>query len=313
MSKNSMKFLTLTIMMTLAVASISSAAGVGTTGAQFLKIGVGSRPAGMGGAFSALADDINAIYYNPAGLVSQRGKQASASYIQYFQGVTIGFLGYSQGVCENSAFGVGLNYLTVSGIERRATDLDTATDTFGANDMALYFSYANSKLLEGISKGLSFGANVKVIRQTIDTNAAQSFAADIATLYNSPSKKFSAAFGIYNLGTAVKFVDTGDPLPLDVRLGLACHVNNSFVVAADIDDYLVDGLINGSLGAEYAFNKIISARAGYKMSTEANKLGGLSGLGTGLGINVWGAQLDYAFVPFGDLSDTHRISISTKF
>ena len=36
-----------------------------------LKSGLGARPLGMGGAFTAVSDDINAIYYNPAGLSGQ--------------------------------------------------------------------------------------------------------------------------------------------------------------------------------------------------------------------------------------------------
>ncbi|NMB65229.1 MAG: hypothetical protein GYA16_10230, partial [Spirochaetes bacterium] len=38
----------------------------GTSGADFLEIGVGSRPLGMGEAFTAEVGDVNAIYYNPA-------------------------------------------------------------------------------------------------------------------------------------------------------------------------------------------------------------------------------------------------------
>lgn len=45
-----------------------STSKVGTTVAQFLKIGAGARPISMGGAYTALADDINSIYWNPAGL-----------------------------------------------------------------------------------------------------------------------------------------------------------------------------------------------------------------------------------------------------
>ena len=41
---------------------------VGTTAFAFTKIGVGARPVAMGGAFVGLADDITALYYNPAGL-----------------------------------------------------------------------------------------------------------------------------------------------------------------------------------------------------------------------------------------------------
>ena len=50
---------------------IASAYGVnktGTTSAKFLSIGVGSNAVGMGGAYTAVADDATAMYWNPAGL-----------------------------------------------------------------------------------------------------------------------------------------------------------------------------------------------------------------------------------------------------
>ena len=307
-----------TLIVMLAAAGLAlgecSAAGVGTTGAQFLKIGPGARAVAMGGAFSAVADDLNAIYWNPAGLAEQHSKQASASYIQYFQGVNIGFLSYSQEAFNRGTLGVALNYLTVGDIERRTTDIDVKEGTFGASDMALYISYAESKVSEKLLKGLSVGANLKIIKQTIDTESAQSFALDAAALYKTPVKGLTAALGVYNAGTQVKFVDEGDPLPLDIRLGCAYRMfNNNLLVAADVDDYINDGRTYTEVGAEYALGKIFCLRGGYKFGMDTAALGGSAGLGVGMGINVWGIAFDYAFVPFGELTDTNRISISTKF
>ncbi|MBN1638193.1 MAG: UPF0164 family protein, partial [Ignavibacteriales bacterium] len=46
---------------------------VGTTAANFLKIGAGARAIGMGGAYTALSDDIYSVYYNPAGIARTEG------------------------------------------------------------------------------------------------------------------------------------------------------------------------------------------------------------------------------------------------
>jgi len=289
------------------------AGGVGTTAAQFLKIGVGARALAMGGAFSAISDDLSAIYWNPAGLATQKKKQATASYSQYFQGIKIGFMGYSQKSIKNGVLGIGLNYLTIDGIDRRTGDTDANEGTFGANDMALYISYAKKDLFESV-KGLKLGANLKIIRQTIDATTANSYALDLGALYDTPVKKLTAGFGIYNLGTEVKFINDADPLPLEARVGFAYRMlNDSLVAAVDLQDYVTDQRMYEQAGVEYTYKKSISIRGGYKLGMDSSSLGGMAGMSAGVGFNIWGVQLDYAFVPYGELDDTHRLTISTKF
>src|SRR6202140_5251867 len=57
--------------------------------AAFLDTGFGARPVGMGGAFTAIADDSNAPLYNPAGLVQVQWNEMSAMYSQLFSGLTL--------------------------------------------------------------------------------------------------------------------------------------------------------------------------------------------------------------------------------
>src|ERR1041384_8654190 len=57
--------------------------------AAFLDTGWGARPVGMGGAFTAIADDSNSPLYNPAGLVQVQWNEISAMYAQLFSGLTL--------------------------------------------------------------------------------------------------------------------------------------------------------------------------------------------------------------------------------
>ncbi|MBD3270919.1 MAG: PorV/PorQ family protein [Elusimicrobia bacterium] len=309
----------LSLMIAQGMAAIGFAGGVGTTGAQFLKIGTGARPIGMGQAFMAVADDLNALYYNPAGLAQQYERQATASYLRYFQDVSIGFLGYSQPLGEGT-FGVGLNYLYVGGIEKRRLvsdggvgDSDVPEDKFGAYDAALSLSYADQELLGRYVEGLDVGFNVKIIRQEIDTEDANSVAIDLATLYRTGITDLNMSLGVYNIGPEVKFVEEGDPLPFGVGFGMSYRMlNRKLLIAGDVLDYVIDERFYGDIGLEYSLIEVMALRAGYRFGMDS-ELGGGAGLGTGLGFNVWGVCLDYAFAPFGELGDTHRISISTKF
>src|SRR5579885_570662 len=106
---------------TLAAAALAvnaSAAGVGTTGAQFLQSGVGARPLAMGSAFTAVADDANAIYWNPGALGSLTTREATLSYNSLFQDQNQGFVG---AVVPSKAgtFAASVDYLVISNIAKR--------------------------------------------------------------------------------------------------------------------------------------------------------------------------------------------------
>ena len=77
--------------MTLACAGYAN--GPGTTGANFLKIGVGARAAALGDAFTVIVNDSTSLYWNPAGLVEMKQRQFSATYNMWFAGINQGYLG----------------------------------------------------------------------------------------------------------------------------------------------------------------------------------------------------------------------------
>src|ERR1035437_432241 len=76
----------------LALASLVCAvsalrADQGTTSASFLKLAVGPRAIGMGEAFAGVADDVNALYYNPAGLAYVPDKEFTLMHSVWFQDI----------------------------------------------------------------------------------------------------------------------------------------------------------------------------------------------------------------------------------
>ncbi|HEY5039748.1 MAG TPA: hypothetical protein VIJ93_11800, partial [bacterium] len=67
------------------------------------------------------------------------------------------------------------------------------------------------------------------------------------------------------------------------------------------------------IGAEYAFQSRYFLRAGYQLSDQNNEIQGLQGFTAGVGIRLGDLQLDYAYLPYGDLGTSHRISLSYLF
>jgi hypothetical protein len=297
----------LAALLLLSASGTCLAAGVGTTGAQFLKVGIGARPLAMGSAFSALADDANAINWNPGALGTIKEKNATASYSSLFKDQSQGFLAYVNPLKEDmGSVGVGLNYLTVSKIEKRAGDTEDPDSTFSNQNFALSLSYGKPE----VAPGLSLGGNLKYIRVSLDSFSGNAVALDFGGLYKTPVDNLTAGLSVQNMGTKIG----PDPLPLTFKGGAAYKLfSQKLALAADVDWLAVDQRAYLDLGAEYWVQKILAVRAGYQLGRGRDQLGSLVGLGVGMGVKHERFSVDYAFVPFGNLGDTHRMTFGMRF
>ncbi|MBN1823882.1 MAG: PorV/PorQ family protein [Endomicrobiales bacterium] len=286
-------------------------AGAGKTACQFLKISPSARASGMGGVSAGLADDVFALYSNPAGLVGLEKGEVAATYLRYFADVNYGFIGYAAPLKENSVMGVGYTYLVVPDIEKR--DVNEANlGTFNASDTALNVSYAKRNVASSVLEGLSIGGSIKAISSQIDTTIAYAFAADLGAMY-SPAENLNTALVIQNISPGIKFVEVTDPLPLNVKLGVAYSGVKNTNLGIEIDEYVLDNKFYAAFGGEYWPVKQMALRAGYKFGYHTESLGQIAGLGVGMGFRIWSIGIDYAFAPYGELGDTHRITFIARF
>lgn len=312
----------------LFAAKIHSAAG--STSATFLKIGVGARAVSMGGAFTAVSDDPYAIYWNPAGLVfSKNEKNLSFSHNDYFQGLKQEFIMYTldgdrigllnDGFFSRGVWGFGFNYFyTSDDMERRSglnesdplNPISPSEGTFDAYDTAVSVSYAFEHEDEW-----KLGASLKFVRQAIDDESGESFAADIGALREISlfDENFMAGITIQNIGPGIKFNSKRYDLPLVFKVGLSREINGARdIVALDlekpIDDY--PALI---MGMERHLTDKLTLNAGYKYRIYGNELGAVSGFASGFGFALKNFDFAYAFTPFGDLGNSHRFTVSLRF
>lgn len=290
----------------LGLAGPAWAAGPGTTGAAFLKIGVGARALGMGGAYAAIADGADSVYWNPAGLSALTKRDATASFGLLFEDMSQGFVGYAA-PAFGGTLGGGVDYLRIGSIEKRAGDTEAADSTFAAGHYAAALAYA----LPDTLPGLGLGASLKYIREDIDAMHAGALALDLGARYKTSVEGLNAALTAQNLGTSL----ASDPLPLTTRLGAAYRLRGlPLLAAADIESLWLEKRHTLDLGAEVRAAEALALRAGYRVGQSRDELGsGLVGFSAGLGLRFEGIALDYAFVPFGDLGNTHRLTLSTRF
>jgi hypothetical protein len=286
-----------------------AAVGVGTTGADFLNVGVGARQLAMGGAFSAVDTqaDANAVNWNPAALALIKKQDVTLSYNSLFQDENQGFLGYAAPLKNNwGVVAAGLNYLSISNIQARAGDTESADSTFGNDNYALNLSYGAS-----LGENLSLGASAKFIHEQFFTLSESAGALDFGALYKTPIENLTAGASLHNLGTNIG----PDKLPLNAQGGGAYKLfNQTLVLATDIDWLALDRTVYANVGGEYWLNHMLAVRAGYQFGHGADQLqSSFVGMGVGFGINIHDFTVDYAFLPYGNLGDTHRVTLGCKF
>ena len=313
------KYLSALLIVLFFLSGPSGAAAADSSAAQFLKLGFGARPLGMGEAFVAVADDLSAIYYNPAGLAPYsggEGRYASFSHAWHIQD-----MGISQAAYITRPWGLSLTYFSAGEIQGRDSG-QNITGNFTASDIALSAGY-------GWTLGrLKVGAAIEYVGQQIDNNSANAVAVNAGGLYGLEDLPVTFGASVANLGTRVKFIDESYPLPLIFRAGAAVRLAKAKTLLTAQFDLPNDDSGALRLGAEYSLAESLRLRFGYKTSSSADRdailgkeLGDTGGSGVsslygfffGLGIVYRDFDLDYALTPYGDLGNAHRFSVSFKF
>lgn len=270
------------------------AAGSGTTAASFLKIGVGARAAAMGDAFTALADDPTALYWNPAGLIKLKERQLSATYNVWFAEINQGYVSIGFPL-SRGVLGSAINYVSMGNIEGR-DEAGNPTGSFGASDFSLCLGYANR-----FSDKFIFGLSGGMVQDTIAGDTKSAFLVSSGGLFEV-SESLTLGVVLQNIGTKLG----SDPLPFIMKGGLAFR-RRALTLAMDIVKP-ADNKIYYCAGAEWWIKDIIALRAGYKSNEDIG-----AGITAGIGFKRDKIQLDYAYVPYGDLGSTHRVSFGMKF
>ncbi len=279
------------------------------SGAAFLKIGVGARAIGMGEAFVAVSDDANALYWNPAGLSQIKKRELTAMYNQWFADIQHLYAGYvsPSSIIKEDNFGFSLNYLNYRSItktfETSAGLYGGEDGTYSAYDLAGAVAYSRR-----ITNSLFTGVNLKYIQLKNESESANGIGFDIGFLINvleNLQQNTRVGLVIQNIGLKMKFIDDPFSLPTTVKAGIAHDITEDITSALDISQRDL------SLGGEWWVTDSLAIRSGFNIKFKSNKLGSGLRLGTGFGNELF--RLDYAYVLYGDLGNTHRISLTTRF
>jgi len=305
----------------------------GAASAPYLKMPMGARGSGMGEAFSGIANDVNALYYNPAGLTSLEASQLSLMHLEGFGGVRYENMGLAVpaellGIDVWGTIGISYTLVAIEDTPRTRIVPNTVNTYDQAwADRGFMFSAGASLVTVSYAwqatKLYSIGGTFKAINEKVDTISGWGLAGDIGLLSRPEVVKgLSAGLTLQNVGSSPT---PSASLPITFRIGLGYDWNAPFTKEQQDDKMLlgmdivmpvvpVDGVWHLNLGGEYQrwFDEQFAAlRLGYRFNHD---LGGLT-MGGGLGTDLPGARLtlDYAWVPFGELGNMHRISVNAVF
>ncbi|MBN1898641.1 MAG: PorV/PorQ family protein [Spirochaetes bacterium] len=283
-----------------------------------------ARSGALNDAVVGLADDLDAISVNPAGLNTLTYKGLSFTYINYFSEIHLGqfVMGTSlPGSVYGGYLAMGFKFFSLPAFEQTDSQGNAIGNQIDAGDYVLTLGYANNPLkIFSMDKNLNLGFNAKYLKSRLGDMSKNSFAFDLGLLYKFtflplgyPRLKDNFSFGVsvQNLGNPLVYDEEETSLPKNFRsgIGYAFQINerNSARLGMDMN-FPSDSPEIFNMGLEYIYNQILFLRAGYKYQKGTESHVSL-GLGTRFPISGFKLLLDYAFIPH-ELSGKHMITLS---
>ena len=260
---------------------------------------VGARPTALGGAFVAVADDGQAIYWNPAGLSKLQSQEIHTATADLFgTGFKSNYLSYALPLSDRYA--VGLDWLRL-----------------GFGDEELRFAQNRLGFSSGlkIHQWLSLGASIKWfdIDAGLEGLAAPAgfssrgngWGFDLGLLVG-PLSGFTLGAVVQDLGNTQIEYENGVQRtihPMNWRLGAAWRPTAKWLLSGGLDTA-------AHLGGEYRLHPALVLRGGLQRDL-------LDALGTafafGAGVNYRFLQANYAYTTTPELDVTHHFSLGLAF
>ena len=281
----------------------------GVNAAPHLGMGSGARSLGLGGAFTAIADDATSTIWNPAGLPAVDDLTITLSSARLSLDRKHNFIGLIKKVGANGGLGLAVVNAGVDDIPSRNAD-DQAGSSFNYNSNAYSLSYGHDL------GAVSLGASVRMLMDSFGDHSSESGfgGADVGLLGSNSASTFSYGIAARNIGGMI----AGSELPILIAGGLSYRVLHKNVATFSVDVQheiveLPESPTSLHLGTEYLIANTFAIRGGSELNADRQRLF------VGFGVNVGGLQLDYALkaadsaVNNLDDDSTHFFSLSYSY
>jgi len=296
----------------------------GTTSFQFLKIMMSARASALGGAFSAVGNNSEALYWNPAGITRVSLFDASVSYVDWFLDAAHYSFAAAYTFEGVGTFGLLGIFTDVGEIEvTRVSALGFIGDTYNPGLTGEIFS--PKSYVVGLSYGrnltdkFSFGATVKYVKEDLIYKSTDAVVFDGGLIFRTGFRSLEVAASIVHFGPEVKFIDKSYPLPQTFNIGISGYLfapgdhligelaDNRILISYDLTQQR-DFEQQHNVGIEYSFNNLLFLRGGYKINNDQE------GISAGAGILFQNYRIDYSYNDYGTyLNEVHKFTIGFEF
>ncbi|MDZ4744521.1 MAG: PorV/PorQ family protein [bacterium] len=330
------------------MASTTSFGQAGGAAVPFLLISPDARASGMGDVGTAIADDVNAVFWNPAGLGFQNSRQIALSFSKWLPQFNADLF-YSYGTygqyieAIDGTIAGTMIFMNLGEFTRTAPD-GTALGKFRSNEFALGVSYGTH-----VAEDLCAGIQIKYIQSNLapagpgqaGAGVGISGAFDLGFLWK-PDKltlfgqNFDNVLGLginlQNVGPKVTYLNESDPLPTTLRIGVAFKLVedefNDLLISADFAKLLVRrdalgsdpipvsfvtswgrGGLETGVGLEYVYDQIVALRGGY--FTEPQAAGNRQYFTLGAGVKYELFKLDFSYIL--TIEENHPLANTLRF
>ncbi len=324
-------------------------AQAGGAAVPFLLIAPNSRSSAMGDAGTGIADDLNALYWNPGGLAFQYERQASLSFSkwlpQFNADLFYSYGAYGQYVEFVEGY-VAVNFILMNLGKFTRTSADgRVLGEFRSNEFSLGLAYATN-----LTDDLGGGIQLRYIQSNLAEGASAqgngsgtgvSVGFDLGLLWSPEELEFAGVdlgdklalgFNLQNVGPSVTYNEESDPLPTMLRLGMGLNLVrdefNDLTLAVDVAKLLVRrdefgsdripksfitawevGGVEFSTGLEYWYEELVALRAGF--FTEPSRIGDREYFTFGAGVRFDIFELDFSFI--NPVEENHPLANTMRF
>ncbi|RMG62047.1 MAG: hypothetical protein D6715_12620 [Calditrichaeota bacterium] len=274
----------------------------GGSGLAFLKVGAGARAAAMGEAYTAVATDALAAYWNPAGLADGRHSNLTLMHNRWFLDVVSNFAAL-QLKGTSHAFAFHVYHFNIGDIPLRSIPSTLPLETVSAQYLSMGLSYARR-----LTPRVSAGVTVKYLFEKIYVESAPGLAVDLGLRYRLPVHGVVIAASLQHLGRMSKLVHERTRLPTTFRAGvalpLAIKEGWQVLLATDVSKPRSDGA-RLHAGAELSIWKQLFIRSGWVSGIENQRFS------VGVGVRKTAFEFNYSYTPLkNDLGNGQRFSLS---